>query len=1091
MVRNTTVDGGCGAASYPLSPLQQGMLFHRLDGGAAGVDVEQVVGELHHAVSAAEFVEACQAMLRRHETLRTSFEWYDGAAARQMVAPPEAVTLPVRVLHFASAADAERVLEPYLAADRRDGFDRFDAAPLARAALFRSDDDHAWFVFTYHHLVMDARGMYTFFKDLLDGYDALVRGERVADSPARPYREYIAWIQTLDTHRAEAFWREQLHDFTAPTLLPLPRPDPVPALGDDAPGELVTRLGAEATAQLRDVARRREVTLNTLLQAAWAIVLSRYTGENDVVFGAVRACRHVPVEGVAAMAGMLINTVPFRVRLASAASVDHWLRALREQWVALRDYEHTPLARAQQGSGVPAGRALFDTLFNFQEPSWIGALRSLGGIWERRRFEIRSQPNYPLALDIYGDEALLIRAFYDRRRFGAGAVAGLLGHFRNALDALADPRVDTLGAISIVDAAERTRLAGGFNATATEYPRDVVVHQLFEARVAEAPDRIAVADAQTALTYGELDARANALAARLRGLAVGPDVPVVVCLERSVAMLVAWLGVLKAGGAFVPLDPTYPRDRLAFMVQDSQAPVVVTDSKLAPRMPTSSATVIRIDEPGEADPAADRSPGRPVPVAAPPRPTSRHLAYIIYTSGSTGQPKGVEIEHRSLVNLVTWHQRTYAITPDDRATQIASPAFDASVWEVWPYLTAGASVHIPDDETRISPEKLWRWMAERSITVAFLPTPLAEAAMAEPVPATLALRALLTGGDQLKRAVPADFPGALVNHYGPTEATVVATAGVVAGAAGAPPIGCPIANTEAYVLDRELRPVPVGVPGELFIGGESLARGYHHRAELTAERFLTLTNLESGHVMGDNPSGARRVYRTGDLVRWRADGQLDFLGRCDTQVKIRGCRVELGEIEAALQRHPTVREAVAVARTDERAQPQLAAYVVGKAGAAPAEPALMEFLRGVLPAYMTPTAIVVLPAWPMTPNGKIDRRALPAPPRREAACEFSEAQTGEEALVARLWGEVLGGAPLGRHDNFFERGGHSLLAAQAITRLNAALGATISVRTLFDHPTVAEFVVALGEREAEAAPRPALRPKRRATAPELELVQPR
>lgn len=1065
--------------------MQQGMLFHRLEGGAPGIDVEQVVGELDHAVSAAEFVEACQAMVRRHETLRTGFVWHDGQPARQVVAAPESVTLPVRVLHFATADDAEKVIEPYLAADRRTGFDRFDTAPLARVALFRSDDDHAWFVFTYHHLVMDARGMYTFFKDLLDTYDALQRGEPAAADPARPYRDYIAWLQTLDTRRAEAFWREQLHDFTTPTLLPLPRPDDPPAAGDDAPGEMATRFGETATAQLRQAARRHDVTLNTLLQAAWAVVLSRYTGENDVMFGAVRACRHVPVEGAAAMTGMFINTVPFRVRLASAASVDHWLRAVREQWVAVRDYEHTPLARAQQWSGVAAGRAMFDTLFNFQEPSWIGGLRQLGGIWTRRRFEIRSQPNYPFALDIYGDEALLIRAFYDRRRFSAEAVAGLLRHFRNAVEALADPRADSLGAVSILDRRERERLLVGFNRTTAEYPRDTAVHRLFESRAAEAPERVAASDAKGAVTYGELDARADALAARLADRNVGPDVPVVVCLERSVEMLVAWLGVLKAGGAFVPLDPSYPADRLAFMIEDSQAPVVVTSSALMPQMPKTSAAIVDVAE------GSDEA-GRPGATSrtALPAATARNLAYIIYTSGSTGQPKGVEIEHRSLLNLITWHQRTYAITPADRATQVASPAFDASVWEVWPYLTAGASVHLPDDETRISPTKLWSWMAEQRITVAFLPTPLAEAAMAEPVPEEFALRALLTGGDQLKRAVPSDFPCQLVNHYGPTESTVVATAGTVdRSAAGAPPIGRPIANTLAYVLDREMRPVPIGVPGELHLGGESLARGYRGRDELTAEKFVSdpfTAREESG------TGATARMYRTGDLVRWRPDGQLDFLGRLDTQVKIRGCRVELGEVEAALQRHPTVREAVAVIRSDERTPAQLIAYVVAPPGIAASEPELLEHLRRLLPAYMTPAAVVALPSWPLTANGKIDRRALPAPEMANAGGDFAAPQTGEESLVARIWGEVLGGTPVGRHDNFFERGGHSLLAAQAITRLNAALGAAISVRTLFDHPTVAEFVVALGRRDAAAAPRPpVLRPKRRAAAPELELVQPR
>jgi amino acid adenylation domain-containing protein len=469
------------------------------------------------------------------------------------------------------------------------------------------------------------------------------------------------------------------------------------------------------------------------------------------------------------------------------------------------------------------------------------------------------------------------------------------------------------------------------------------------------------------------------------------------------------------------------------------------------------------------------------------------LAYVIYTSGSTGQPKGVQIEHRALMNLVTWHQRAYAITPNDRASHLASPAFDASVWEIWPYLTAGASVHLPDDDTRIAPALLWRWLAEQKITVAFLPTPLAEAALAEAWPEDLALRALLTGGDRLNRPAPAGFPCELVNHYGPTENTVVSTAGVVRrGAAGAPPIGRPISNTTAFVLDREQKLVPLGVPGELYVGGESLARGYHNRPELTAEKFVP-NPFVSARSLNSQPSTLNgepqaRMYRTGDLVRWRADGQLEFLGRIDNQVKIRGCRIELGEVEAAMQRHPHVREAVAVARADAQGTLQLIGYAV--AGAVPVtEEDILGHLRQTVPGYMVPSAVVVLAEWPLTANGKIDRRALPAPPLRGSSVAPASAR---EQAIAGIWAEVLGRAPIGLHDNFFELGGHSLLAAQAMTRLNAALGASISVRLLFDHPTVAAFAHAVEQHAASAAPRvPALRAKRRSASSEMELVQPR
>lgn len=1074
--------------------MQQGMLFHRVGNAGPGVDVEQVICEMNHAVSPPEFEQAWSLIVQRHETLRTGFRWVEGEEPRQFVRPAAEITLPMRVLRVGRARDAERVLEQYLAADRKAGFAEL-TAPLARIALLLSDEGRAWFVFTYHHLVLDARGMYTLFKEALDLHDALARGETVTLPPVRPYRDYIAWLQTLDGRRAEGFWRDQLQGLQTPTALPLPPPEAAAAAVEVGAGELATHLGAGDTRRLRAAAARHGVTVNTILQGAWALVLSRYTGEDDVVFGAVRACRHVPLEGVGGMIGMMINTVPLRVRLAAAASVDHWLRDLREQWIALRDYEHTPLMQVRQWSDVAPGRPLFDTIFNYQEPSWIGGLRELGGVWNQRTFDIRSQPGYPLALDIYGDETVLIRAFYDRRRFGAEAVAQLLGHFRAAIAGLADGKADILGHVTLLSELERNELLQRFNATAADYPREVTVPALVEGWAAREPTRVAVADAHGTWTYGELNARADALAAALRDRGVGCDVLVAVCMTRSREMIAAWLGILKAGGAFVPLDPSYPPERLAFQLRDSGAPVILTQPHLRGILPELPPGVSVI----EIDPASTPDLGTSLPdhsTRAVATPRSDALAYVIYTSGSTGQPKGVQIEHRALMNLVSWHQRTYAVKPNDRATHLASPAFDASVWEIWPYLTAGASVHIPDDETRISPAALWQWFAANGITLGFLPTPLAEAALAQPWPTHLALRALLTGGDQLKRPAPSNFPCPVINHYGPTENTVVATAGVVATrGAGTPPIGRPIQNTTCYVLDRELRPVPFGVPGELYIGGESLARGYHARPELTAEKFVTnpFATIPPSNAPLASVNPAARLYRTGDLVRWRSDGQLEFLGRIDNQVKIRGCRIELGEVEAVLERHPQVREAVAIARPDDRGQVQLLAYVVATPSAAPTEDELSEHLRQLLPAYMVPASIGVLEAWPLTANGKIDRRALPPPGVRAIAVANAESApvAGREQVIARIFSEVLGRTSIGRHDNFFELGGHSLLAAQAMTRLNAALDASISVRVLFDHPTVAAFASAV-EQHAGAAPRaPALRPKRRSPASELELVQPR
>ena len=1080
-----------GADAYSLSALQQGMLYHALQ-GSRSVDVQQVVGELNEKVEPARFAQAWTEVMDRQPMLRTGFLWNEGGEPQQRVCPPGTVPLPFHYAEFENERAVGLALEAYLQRDRQEGFPTL-AAPLLRVALFRAGADRVWFVATYHHLLLDARSMALLFREVMDRHDALLSGDGLRLPPAPPYQTFIDWLQTGDATSggragAEPFWRNYLLDFTTPTSLPGART--VAEAGDqaDAGRELMFRLPGSAVTRLRSLAQREDVTVNTIVQAAWALVLSRHSGENDVVFGALRAGRRVPVENADTMLGVLINTVPVRCRFTADLRIATWLRTLREAWVAMRPYEHTPLTRVQQWSEIKAGSALFETVLNYQEPSWDEALANLGGKWATRRFEVRSRPSNPLAIDVYAGKMITVRCFFEPHRCEAASVARLLGHFRTVLEALAADATEKVADLPLLTAPERQRLLVEWNRTSVPYPHHECIHSLVEAQAAAAPDRLAVSDAATTLTYGELNARANRLTRRLLNAGVIPGTPVAVCLERSVEMLVAWLAVLKAGGAFVPLDPGYPAERLAFQLEDCGAPVVLVRTGGRGALPplVDRLTVLNpTDDDAAAATGADANPRV--------RPSATDVAYIIYTSGSTGQPKGVQIEHRALLNLVTWHQRAYQVSRDDRATQLASPAFDASIWETWPYLAAGASVHIPDDETRLSPPLLWRWLATNHITLAFMPTPLAEAVMSEPWPSGLALRALLTGGDTLKRRPPADFPCEVVNHYGPTESTVVATCGTVSpvGAGERPTIGRPIANTTTYVLDRDLRPVPIGVAGELYIGGESLARGYWNRPELNAEKFISLFSDTSA-------GGSVRVYRTGDRVRWTADGELEFLGRIDGQVKVRGCRIELGEVEVGLQAHPAVREALVVARPDDRGELHLVAYVLTGSEASPALVGdVLAFLRGKLPAYMIPAALVALGSWPLTSNGKIDRAALPAPimgksSQGAGAREANAGISATEELVGKTWQAVLGRGTITQEDNFFELGGHSLLAAQVMTRLNAALPVRVPVRVLFDHPTLGAFTREVDGRVAAAVlPRMASpRVKRRGARSDLELAQP-
>lgn len=587
------------------------------------------------------------------------------------------------------------------------------------------------------------------------------------------------------------------------------------------------------------------------------------------------------------------------------------------------------------------------------------------------------------------------------------------------------------------------------NLTAEDYPEDRLVPDLVSARAAATPEALALVDPSRALTYRALDSEANRLARALRALGIGPDTLVGLAFDRSSALAVGALGILRAGGAYVALDPGDPVERLSALLEDARPPVVVTGQRLAPRLPAGSWRVLTLEDtlagPGDSPPPASGA-------------TVHDLAYVIFTSGSSGRPKGVEITHGSLLNLVFWHRRAFALTGADRTTQIASPAFDAAVWELWPSLTAGARVHVPDEATRSTPERLRDWLVATGITISFAPTPLAERLMALPWPSTAALRVLLTGGDTLHCHPSPSLPFAVVNNYGPTESTVVATSGVVPPRErrdGLPPIGRTIANTRIYLLDEALRPVPPGQPGEVCIAGRGLARGYLNRPDLTAEKFVA------------NPFSARpgdRLYRTGDLARSLPDGQLAFLGRLDQQIKVRGFRIEPAEIVAALDEHPGVSASAVGAEEDGAGDRRLVAYIV-PAGAPPTPSALHAHLSAKLPQYMIPSVFVRLETLPLTPSGKIDRAALP-PPDPGTTLRDDEVRgpgTPVEARLVALVGELLGLADVGVDDNFFLLGGHSLLGTQLIARVREAFGVDLPLRSVFDHPTVTALAAEIEE----------------------------
>lgn len=575
---------------------------------------------------------------------------------------------------------------------------------------------------------------------------------------------------------------------------------------------------------------------------------------------------------------------------------------------------------------------------------------------------------------------------------------------------------------------------------------DSCVPQLVAEQAAARPSAVAVATAKERLTYAELDSHANALAYRLRRLGVGPDVVVGLCSERCPAMVLGALGILKAGGAYLLLDPAHPSDRLAFKLSDAEVPVVVTSEGLATRLPAGPWRVVSVDS--EMPELVSHPSEAQVSTTKP-----EHLAYVVYTSGSTGSPKGVAITHESLLNLAFWHRQAFDVAPEDRASHLAGLSFDAAVWELWPYLTAGATVHLAPEFVRQSPESLRDWLVASRITISFVPTPLAERMLMLEWPPETALRFLLTGGDTLHRYPPVNLPFELVNNYGPSECTVVATSEIIRGdarPAAEPPIGRAIANTQIYILNQHLKQVPAGEAGEIYIGGVGLARGYVNRPDLTAERFVP-------HPFSPVPED--RLYRTGDLARWLPDGQIVFLGRIDDQIKVRGFRIEPGEIIAALNRHPEIQESFIMSRREAAAcDNQLIAYIVPR-NAQITDAALREFLRKSLPDFMVPAVFVSLPALPLGPHGKVDRLALPVPDAENILCDtvYHSPRSPAERKVAKIVAQLLGLAQVGANDNFFTLGGHSLLGTQLIARLRQAFGVDLPLRSLFEASTVAKL----------------------------------
>ncbi|MFC4854154.1 amino acid adenylation domain-containing protein [Actinophytocola glycyrrhizae] len=1001
-----TAEVGC-----PALPLQQGMIFNGLRVPDAGIDVVQCVIRWP-GLDVPAYRAAWERAVARHPVLRTGFVLASDSA-------PVQVEHADATLDFTVRADA---VTDFLAGDRARGF-AFDAPPLVRVTVLA----HATpvVVITLHHTVLDGRSLAMLMAELDSDYEGR------PDFPERaPYRDFVEWYTARNAaggHAAEqdrVFWTQHLAGVSGATPLPFGK---VADTAADQPSQVVEfTLTTEETVSLRRLAERESVTPNTVVLAAWALVLGTHAGTDDVVLGVTRSARHGSVPGADGIVGMLLATIPLRVDLDRSLSVGEWLREIRRTAVAVRDHQLTPLGDIQRYAGA---QKLLSSLVLFERQDLHTLLRRQNPVWDEREVEFHRRLSYPLTVYAFAEPALNVALIHDR--FTAAEADVLAGHLRTALLRLVDSPHGKVGALSLLSPAEHALLTSGGNSGGhtdpLAYPREKTIPDLFDEQVRRTPDADAVFDGDRWLTYAELADRATRIAAALRDRGTGIEEPVAVALPRGATLVAALLGVLKAGAAYLPVDAAHPRARNAMMLADSGARVVIADGGDWP------ADVLSIDD---------------LPAAAPfPCPARADtLAYLNYTSGSTGRPKGVAVPHRGVARLV--HEPNFAtVGPGQTFLHASSPSFDVTTLELWGALLTGARV-VPTPPGPIGAPELAKVIDAHRVTFLWLTAGLFHQFVEHDVTTLSGVDQLLAGGDVLapdavRAALAARGGKPVTNGYGPTENTTFTSCHVMHDAADVgviTPIGRPVQHSTVYVLDENLRPVPLGAVGELYSGGDGVARGYLNQPALTATKFVP-------DPFG--PPGAR-LYRTGDRARWRPDGTLEFLGRVDNQVKVRGYLVEPGETESVLRTHPRVVDAAVVVHgTDDTRR--LVAYVT------PADldlASVRAHVAAALPEFLRPSSYQVLPRFPLNASGKIDRAALPAPVADGTAVRVPPAGAAQHRM-AEIWRALLGAGEIGAGDDFFDVGGNSLLAMRLTFRVREAFGVELPIRDVYRAPTLA------------------------------------
>jgi len=1040
--------------NIPLSFAQQRLwFFTQLEPDSSAYNIPAAV-RLTGKLNIAALSKSVAEILQRHEVLRTTFTVVDGEAI-QVIGKGENFTFPVIDLQALAEEQKQQEVLNLASLEAQKPFDLVKA-PLIRASLLQlSQTDHV-VLLTMHHIVSDGWSTGIFIKELTALYTAFSQGQT---SPlaelAIQYADFAMWqrkwLQGEVLQTQLNYWRQQLGGDLP--ILELPTDHPRPAIQSNNGATQPFQLSKSLTEKLKDLSKQEGVTLFMTLLATFKVLLHRYTQQEDIIVGTPIANRNrSEIEG---LIGFFVNTLVLRANLGSNPTFRELLQEVRE--VTLGGYAHQDLPFERLVEELQPGRnlshnPLFQVMFILQNAS-TQVLHLPELTLELLKAE-KNTANFDLTLSLTETEAGLKGDLeYNTDIFDAARINRMLGHFQVLLEGIVTNREQRLAKLPLLTRNEQNQLLIEWNKTQTDYPQHLCIHQLFEAQVEKTPDAVAVVFENEYLTYKELNQRANQLAHYLQKLGVGPEVLVGICVERSLEMVIGLLGILKAGGAYIPLDPAYPKERLGYMLADAQISVLLTQKHLLETLPTHNAQTVYLDQ--NENLFITQSTANPISQA-----TSENLAYVIYTSGSTGQPKGVLINHSNVVRLFAAVQPWYNFHQQDVWTLFHSYAFDFSVWEIWGALLYGGKLVVVPYWVSRSPEAFYDLLSKEQVTV-LNQTPSAFRQLIQVEESTgellsLNLRLVIFGGEALDIqslqpwfARHGDESPQLVNMYGITETTVHVTYRPLTLAdlhTTASVIGRPIPDLQVYLLDQHQQPVPIGVPGEMYIGGAGLARGYLNRPDITQERFIAHPFSKQG-----------KLYKSGDLARYLPNGDIEYLGRIDQQVKIRGFRIEIGEIEAAIHQHSEIREAVIIVTEDRQDDKRLVAYVVFQSTHISVLE-LRNFLKAKLPDYMIPAAFVVLEKFPLTPNGKIDRRALPAPDTIQQPEENTAlALTPVQEMLTGIWADILGIKQVGIYDNFFELGGHSLLATRVISQIRKAFKVELPLRCLFESPTVAEL----------------------------------